>query len=518
MKKILDYKFDGRKMESTEIIDKIFDNRGVKDINKFLVPDEDDMIPFSKMKNIDKAFDVVDEGILLDYKFLIYADTDVDGCTSGAIMYRFLSNFTDNIEITINEGKAHGIKDYDVSKCDADIILIVDSINEAQEYNKFVNAGKQVVVLDHHIIPSFNDNVIYVSSANDYPNPHLSGAGVVWKFCKYCDTKYDTTYADNLTDLAATGIIADMCDMTSPENRYICYQGLRNVQNEGIKAIKGGYLYNAQAVSFSVAPLINAANRLNDNWTALKCFIDDDVKVYKKKLANDKEEQNFLVSCLMDDVMVQVESQINNKVMMFICDVKEGVLGLIANKLADKYKRPVIVVKPVDDAYKGSMRGYGVDNFKAIIDKTNLARAEGHENAAGIEFDVDDFESLQNFFEEELADIEFEIKSEADVYVEPSQITSDLIQQFKNADYISGTGFPQLKICTVLTDYELSHMSNYKHLKIVCDDFIAIKWNYTGDWSEFKGRSIKIIGSLNSGYFGKTFYNQIIIDEYEVLE
>lgn len=518
MKKELGYKFDGRNMSADEIVDRIFSNRGITDIDSFMFPNEDDMIPFSKMKNIDKAFDIIDEGIQFDYKFLIYADTDVDGCTAGAIMYRYLCTFTDNIETTINEGKSHGIKSYDVSNCDADIVIIVDSINETNEYDKFINAGKQVIVLDHHIIPSFNDNVVYVSSANEYPNPHLSGAGVVWKFCKYCDTKYDTMYADGLMDLAATGIIADMCDMTSAENRYICYQGLRNVQNEGIKAINGKYTYDAQAVSFGVAPLVNAANRLNNNELALSLFIDDEPKTYKKQLESNKKKQKEIVDNLMKELMSQAESQTDNKVMMFTCDIKEGVLGLIANKLADMYKRPVIVVKAVGNKYMGSMRGYGVDNFKAIIDKTNLAKAEGHENAAGIEFDVDDFMSLQNFFEEELANTEFEIKATADVLVEPTQITSELINQFKGVNYISGTGFAPLKVCLVIDRYEVSNMSNGTHLKLVCDDFIVIKWNYAGDWFEFDGSPIKIIGSLNSGYFGRTFYNQIIIDEYEVMK
>ena len=111
----------------------------------------------------------------MNYKFEVIFDTDCDGITAGSIMYKWLRNFTNNVTTYINEGKEHGVKNFDVSACDADIIIIVDSINEPECYEKF--KGKQVIVLDHHIIPdNFNANVTLISSANDYPNPQLSGS------------------------------------------------------------------------------------------------------------------------------------------------------------------------------------------------------------------------------------------------------------------------------------------------------------------------------------------------------
>ena len=186
MKKQWDVRFNGRGLGSGEIISTIFDKRRIDDFSHFLNPNEDDLIPLDRLHNIDKAFEIIDEGLIMGYKFLVYADVDCDGATSGAIMIRYLRNFTDKVDWYINEGKEHGVKNFDVSACDADIIIIVDSINEPECYEKF--KGKQVIILDHHIIPdNFNANVTLISSANDYPNPQLSGAGVVWKFCKYCD-------------------------------------------------------------------------------------------------------------------------------------------------------------------------------------------------------------------------------------------------------------------------------------------------------------------------------------------
>ena len=178
MKKQWDVKFDGRGLGSGEIISAIFDKRGIDDFSHFLNPNEDDLIPLDRLHNIDKAFEIIDEGLTMNYKFEVIFDTDCDGITAGSIIYKWLKNFTNNVTTYINEGKEHGIKNFDISACDADIIIIVDSINEPECYEKF--KGKQVIILDHHIIPdNFNANVILVSSANDYPNPQLSGAGVV---------------------------------------------------------------------------------------------------------------------------------------------------------------------------------------------------------------------------------------------------------------------------------------------------------------------------------------------------
>ena len=83
-----------------------------------------------------------------------------------------------------------------------------------------------IIVLDHHAIDPkvpYDDYVCLVSSQREYDNPDLSGSGTVWKFCKYCDEQYLTDYADELVDLAAIGILADVMNVSEEcyENRYI---------------------------------------------------------------------------------------------------------------------------------------------------------------------------------------------------------------------------------------------------------------------------------------------------------
>lgn len=519
MKKEWDVSVDGRKLSGGEIISAIFESRNIDDVSHFLCPNECDLIPFDKMINIDQAFKIIDDAIMMNENFLIYADTDTDGCTSGAIMYRYLLNFTDNISCYINEGKAHGVASFDVSQYQSDVIIIVDSIDKPDCYKKFIDLGKRVVILDHHIIPdNFDADVVLVSSANNYPNPHLSGAGVVWKFCKYCDEMYLTDYADSLVDLATCGIIADMVDMISEENRYICSLGFKNIKNTGIKKVNGSYKFDSQAISFGIAPLVNAANRLNINEQALKLFLEDDEKEVNKiiktlKLA--KEQQNTIVSELMPSITAQAQMQINNKVMSFVIDTDSSVSGLIGNQLVAKYQRPVFVLKKTDNGYSGSGRGCGLDNFKQYVDNTGLACTGGHENAFGIEISDENYNTLMYNINQILSDVEFSETQFADIELNLEQVNTHLIDNFKAVNLISGEGFKPLKVVIRnITDYDVGTMSNGKHLKISVGDLIIIKWNYQGDFEEFDGRPFSIIGGLSSGFFGRTFYKQIIIDDY----
>jgi single-stranded-DNA-specific exonuclease len=357
-----------------------------------------------------------------------------------------------------------------------------------------------------------------VSSANNYPNPHLSGAGVVWKFCKYCDEMYLTDYADSLVDLATCGIIADMVDMTSKENRYICSLGFKNIKNTGIKKVNGGYKFDSQAISFGIAPLVNAANRLNINEQALKLFLEDgekEVNKIIKTLKSAKEQQNVIVSELMPSITVQAQMQINNKVMSFVIDTDSSVSGLIGNQLVAKYQRPVFVLKKTDNGYSGSGRGYGLDNFKQYVDNTGLACTGGHENAFGIEISGENYNTLMYNINQVLSDVEFSETQFADIELNLEQVDTNLIDNFKAVNLISGEGFKPLKVVIRnITDYDVGTMSNGKHLKISVGDLIIIKWNYQGDFEEFDGRPFSIIGGLSSGFFGRTFYKQIIIDDY----
>ena len=517
------YAIDGRDKSSGEIITEIFEHRGF-DIDEFLRPKEEDIFDSERLHNIEKAYDILMRGIAEGKSLLCWSDTDLDGCSSAAIMYKYLKGMTDNVEVYINEGKEHGVKGYNDINIEADIIIVVDSINGFEYYEPMLADGKQVIILDHHEIKDVTafdkPNIALVSSVNDYPNEQLSGAGVVWKFCRYIDEQELDNRADNLADLAACGIIADMCDMSVPENRAICDKGLSNPQSLAIKQINGSYPFNAQAVSFGIAPLVNAAQRLRKNRLALDLFLSDDVDEVKrlvKELKQCKEEQNEIVEMLLPEIMLQAQDQINNKVICVVIDTDADVSGLLANKLMAIYQRPVLVLKNLDTEYGGSGRGYGIEDFMTYVNDTGVAKAEGHPNAFGVIVDKDNLPDLLLRLDSALRDVEFKVVNEANVLVDIEQIDDVLINNFKAIDRISGTGFKPLTVMLQgVEDYIVGNMSKGKHLKLDCGGVLLIKWNFDGDWNEFDGRPVDVIGTLTSGYFGKTFYRQVIVQDYRV--
>ena len=529
MKKEWSAIIDGRDKNNDEIIESILENRGIDNLNDFLNPSVDNLISFEKMKNINQAWYKLSIALDNNKSILIYSDCDTDGCTSGAIIYRYLRHFTNRISITINEGKEHGVENYNLTN-KPDLMIIVDSINKADIYHKITKQGIEIIVLDHHILPSpveeYSD-ITLVSSANNYVNPQLSGAGVTWKFCKYCDEMWLTDCADSLVDLAAVGIIADMCDISVPENRYICYTGLKNLHNTGIKSIVGSYEFNSQSVSFSIAPLINACNRMFHNDLALNVFLEDDINKVKdivKNMKSVKEQQDKLVNNLMPNLIEQAEKQVNNKAMFFMIDTEYGVSGLIANKLMSIYQRPVFVVKGNEDMYMGSMRACGIDNFTAIVNGTELARCEGHELASGFFCNKNDYAQFVGTINKQLQDIEFEERVIADIQLDITQINSQLINNFKAIDFLSGTGSKPLTVMiTNISDYEYATMSNGRHLKLITDNGLIIQWNESLMKSDFINEDmtmipVSVIVTLNSGYFGRTLWNQMIVQGLRIGE
>ena len=544
MEKKWNVKYDCRGMTTNEIIDTILNDRGVEDVNALLFPDESCLIPFEKMKGIDEAAEIIIDGIENNKKFLVYGDVDVDGCTANALSVRWLKKRNARVDCCINQRKEHGISKADSSLfVDVDILWIVDSIEtEMYPYENVLKAGvEHIIITDHHLISKplqeqmkETGRITLVSSAVDYPNPALSGSAVTWKLCAYCDWLELDDYSDDLIDLASTGLVADMCGVgvDSPENRYICYKGFSNQVNPAIKKINGTYEFNSQAVSFGIAPLVNAANRMNENEKAMNLFLSDNTREINR-LVNDlkscKESQNSEVADVMPMLEEQAESQMDKKVMFFFVKTNAEVKGLIGNKCSERWHRPVIVLSSrteIDEEtgevakqeFFGSARAVGVKNFKEYVDNTGLAGSGGHENSFGLWLDAEVLEDFQNALEDALKDVAFVQETTVDIQISQDQITDDLIRQLKMLNRISGQGWPQISVMVSgITDYEVGQMSGGKHLKLIADEgkMLCIKWNFNGDWEQFDG-PVSAIGTLDNGFFGRTYYKQLIMSDFVV--
>ena len=530
-------KLDGRKWSLNKIENEILKSRDIVNLDRFLYPIEEDMIPFEKFKNIKEAAEIVIKGIENNKNFFIYFDVDVDGVTSGSIMTRYLMNFKNSGTITpyINDGKKHGL-DFNAPCFNNkyDIVIILDSIEtNTQLYDELLNIGSEIIVLDHHdLVPdvlAMQKEIHLVSSMNEYPNPHLCGAGVALKFCLYIDSLIGTHCGEQYYDLAACGICADMMSVgtNSLENRYICKTGFDNLNNIAIKKINGGYEMNSTSVSFGIAPLVNAANRMNQNWDALKLFLSDDeaeINTLIETLKTCREKQNQKVDEAYSQIEKQAEQQKNNKVMFFVLDESDGISGLLANKALGQFQKPIIMTKENidpsgEEVYSGSIRAAGIEDFSKIINKTRYAKAMGHSNAAGFTMPKRNKEKFEKRIAEQLADVEFEQHVTVDIQLSQRQINKELIDWLKQLNKISGQGFAPITVMIEdVTEYEVGSMSNGRHTKITTPYMLFIKWN-SNDW-EFipDDASLAAYGTLDQGWFGRKFNYRMIMNDYRVDE
>jgi single-stranded-DNA-specific exonuclease len=529
VQKILTAKINGINMEDdSEIIDSILDGRNITDVGSFLRPTEEDLIPFEKLKGVEKAAQVIVDAIDNDETFMIYFDNDLDGTTAGSIAYRYLKNYTDNVYTYIADGKVHGLDGLPLDVLGGvDILWIVDSINDNPElYKAILDQHTKIVVTDHHKIPqSLIDSGVdihLVSSANDYPNPDLTGAGVTWRLCNVIDYLSLNDYSEELYDLCCAGIIGDMGSLESNENRYLCHKGLSTLRNPAIKKLIGSYFFDAQSVQFSVAPAVNSLVRTNNNETAMRIFMTDDedeIDELVQSAKDAKEEQNSMVDEIIDELLQQGETQADKKCKVFwITEEYKNLSGLLGNRLLSLYSTPLLIVRENGDLVTGSMRACGLQDFAAMVNETNLATCSGHELAAGFECKRELFERFLTVIEDKLSTIEFKTEIEADIEIKPSQVSDYLIKQLGALNRISGSGFKPITVLVRSNDYTVGCMSKGKHLKITDNEtgMIFVKWN-DGSYKDIPPEGELIgVGTLSTAYYGRTRYTQCVMNDYVV--
>lgn len=532
MKKKINVKNDCRNMFPEEIIQTIFESRGIKDPEHFLNPTEEDLLPLDSLYRIGEAAQVVIDGIVQHKKFFVLFDSDCDGCVSGAIITRYLESMGAEIDWAINHGKIHGCNDEvlkKIAKSKPDIVIIVDSLDATTEYyQQIIELGCKLVILDHHDISEeleeeYDTYAILVSSNRRYKNPELSGAGVCFKFVKYIDSLLGTVEAENYYDLAATGILADVMNVNEEhkENRYIVFMGLNNLNNPLIKKVVGNYQFDSQAILFSVAPLINAANRFDANESAaLGLLADDNKEVLKhlKALKDCKERQADEIADLLPDLIEQAENQKDNKLLFCVVETDSGISGLLATKLCDMYKKQAIVVKETNTGYMGSLRGVGVD-LRSLCESTNCGEFKGHPQAAGVSIPYYKYDEFREKIERLLSDTEIEQEIDIDIELDVGDVSKDLIEQIKVMNKISGQGFKPIKGLIRVDNYESSTMSQGKHLVVSPNSwFKFIKWNSGSMLEEIEDHAmfedeLTFVGTFDIGFLGREFSIRMIVDD-----
>lgn len=279
---------------TSNYLDNLLIARGLnkEDLNYFYnVPDDSALLNPKLLNNINDGYVLLLEHLKLNSRIALIVDSDVDGFTSSAIIYQYITKISPRTEIDyyLHSGKGHGLSDLieDIlnSEHEYGLVILPDAGSNDDTYHIMLQKqGIECLILDHHIVESdtqiiSNTVIINNQSSADYLNKDLSGAGVTWQFCRYVDSKIQTNYANDLIDLAALGIVSDMMSVLSLENRYIIHTGFNNINNYFFKCLCSKQSYSMggkvtpMTVAFYITPLINAMIRVGTQEEKERLFL-----------------------------------------------------------------------------------------------------------------------------------------------------------------------------------------------------------------------------------------------------
>lgn len=555
------YKLIGNNDYIFDPIGTVLKNRGVKDVDKFLNLDESVCIPYSKLSNIDKAVKCLVEHIEKKSTIFIIVDSDADGYTSASILYQYLKLIDPHLNILwqVQKGKEHGLANIDIPK-DVNLVIVPDAgSNDFQKHEELFYNGIDVIVLDHHEIERESEYAIVVNSQlGDYDNLNLSGAGIVYKFCKALDDVYWVDYADYFLDLVALGNISDSMSMKELETRYLVNQGLNNIENEFFKALikqqefstKGQV--NITNVMFYITPLINATIRfgsIEDKEDMFRAFINETKLVKYKPRGSDEIYEPFVVnmarrcynlrnrqsksnSKMVDVLIEKIDSEQLDSNQVIVINANEllndsNLSGLVANQLASRYKKPTIIFSKLKDGIlTGSARGYDksdLKDFKQIVLETGFFEyAVGHANAYGVGIKVDNLSSAIMALNEKLKEYNFEEIYQIDFLIPFSSMNEELIYTIAQYKNIWGKDIeePMILVENIPIDKDNIYLlgKNEDTIKILNSGitYIFFKRNKE-DFVEIHSKEfINLIGRASINEYEGNIYPQIIVDAYEL--
>ena len=414
--------------------------KGIEDINSFLNPTIKNTESELLFDNIEKARDVfvkhIEDKSIID----LLVDCDVDGFTSASNIYQYIKRINPNIEIRcfIHRGKIHGLSEFVDSMCEDDskLIIVPDAgSGDSKECEKLIKNGKDVIILDHHSIDASDNPAIVVNNqlSNKVTDKAMTGVGITYKFTKLLDKYYGVNYADDYLDLVALGMIGDRADTLNLQTRYLILKGLEQIRNKVnrnklISVLVDVQMYSMNnkitinGIGFYVCPLMNSMIRLGEYED--KCYMFEalcnsdkmlDRKVRGKGVVNMTIQEYVLKACqssnrkqkkITEESAAVLSEEIKkfnmDKLPILVCNARDDVdsnsTGLIANRLADQYQRPCLLMRRKGDICKGSGRGSDkceILDFNQWCKDTGLFnKVEGHPGAFGCEIDFENTNKL----------------------------------------------------------------------------------------------------------------------------
>ena len=413
-------------------------------------------------------------------KIVIYGDYDIDGLSATALLLDAFDKFGfEDVDAFIPNrfvegyGMTMGAVDK-VRDMGADLIVTVDTGSLCHaEIAYAASLGIDTVVTDHHnVAETPPPSVAAVNPkfpGHTYPFRDLCGAGVAFKLVQALQTELDGLpdgYEKWLLDLVALGTVCDIVTLAD-ENRANVYWGLevlKKQQRPGLKALMAvagiePEQVNARHLGFGLGPRMNAAGRLETAQHALDMLVARDGLVAleaSEKLEELNGKRRIIQDAIFEEACVQAEQLADDRVLVVSSDGwNHGVIGIVASKLVEKYKKPVFIIGERGEEATGSARSFGdfsaADAVRAADDI--IIKGGGHGAAAGVTLETEkigDFRRRVNEFYDslQLTNQERYLLPRADVEIDDfSEIDEELVANLaKMEPFGNGNPEPVLKI------------------------------------------------------------------------
>lgn len=412
------------------IIKELLIKRGISDelqMQEFLAAKPKKTYDPFLLLNLEAGVDLILKAIEDKKQICIYGDYDADGITSVSILMEFLGTLTDHLEYYIPSrfDEGYGLNKEAIRMIrerGVDVLITVDCGSVSYEEVELAKElGMDVVVTDHHSITDVKADCLLINTKQrecPYPFKGMAGCGVAFKLAQAIQKKagLPKPVLNRSLDLVAIGTIADIVPLLD-ENRTLVKFGM-NIINSGARpglkaliegiSLKPGSIRSDQ-VAFGIAPHLNAAGRMGDAKVAVELLLAKDPAFIQKKVAElihfNQERKSIQEKAFERCIEIIDEKYAGRNFLLVHAEgIHEGIAGIVAGKLKDRYERPAILVTPSGEELKGTGRSIpGVDLYKTLKAHEELfIRFGGHEGACGFLMRREAFEQLSDALESDM--------------------------------------------------------------------------------------------------------------------
>ena len=411
-----------------------------EDIKTFLYGGVEDITSPFLLKDIDKAVERLEIAKEKGEPVWIYGDYDVDGITSVSLCYLALKELGYNVKYYIplrDEGYGLNIEALNYIKSEGGTLTItVDcGISSHKEIAHANEIGIDIIVTDHHEINNGNPPAFAVINPkredNEYKFKYLAGVGTAFFLISALFEK--NNLKDELykyLDIVAIGTVADIVPLLK-ENRIFVKEGLEHLRrskwlgiNMLIKKIFEDYetrKFNTYDIGFIIAPIFNAAGRLEDAKRAVELFIEKDHRVCStiiSELLSKNSERKEIQEDIFQKAVEKIENEkLYENAILIVGEegFHHGVIGIVASKILDRYYKPTIIMEIKKDEGIATASCRSIEGFNIIEALNNfsdlLLKYGGHSGAAGFSIKIENIpefsKRLNEYAEKTISDIAF---------------------------------------------------------------------------------------------------------------